>query len=115
MKLDLYNNKGEKTGSVSVSASLFDVPFNEGLVHQALLRQQSNSRSPIAKTKTRAEVRGGGKKPWKQKGTGRARTGSIRNPVWRGGGVIFGPTGTENFEIAMPKKQRRIALCSALS
>jgi len=115
MNLPLYDDSGKNIGNVDVSKNVFDVPFNEGLVHQMLVLQQANGRKTIAKAKTRGEVRGGGRKPHKQKGTGRARSGSIRNPIWRGGGVVFGPTGTENYSKNMPQKQRKIALTSVLS
>ncbi len=115
MKLKIYNTSGEHVGEVEVSKDIFDVEFNKGLVHQALVMQHANGRQVVAKTKTRGEINGGGRKPWKQKGTGRARAGTTRSPVWRGGGIVFGPTGEENFSKAMPKKQRRLALCSALS
>lgn len=115
MKLKIYNTSGEHVGEVEVSKDIFDVEFNQGLVHQALVMQNANGRQVIAKTKTRGEISGGGRKPWKQKGTGRARAGTTRSPVWRGGGVVFGPTGEENFSKAMPRKQRKLALCSALS
>ena len=84
-------------------------------MHQALVRQLANARLATAKTKTRGEVRGGGRKPWRQKGTGRARHGSIREPQWRGGGIVFGPRPDRNYRKAMPRKMRRLALRSALS
>ena len=115
-KIDLYNQKGEKQGEITVSDVIFTAKFNKGLVHQALLRQLSNARPGVyAHTKTKAEVRGGGRKPFRQKGTGKARQGSIRNPHWIGGGVAFGPRNIRNFQKNMPKKQRRQALFSALS
>jgi large subunit ribosomal protein L4 len=115
MKLDVYNQNGEKTGALEVPAKFFEVKFKSGLIHEAYLRQLSNGRVAIAHTKTKAEVRGGGKKPYPQKGTGRARQGSTRNPHYIGGGVAFGPRNTANFEKLMPKKMRRLALFSALS
>jgi len=115
MKIDLYNQKGEKSGSVELSEEVFGVPFNKDLVHQALVRQLANRRVAIAHTKTRAEVRGGGRKPFRQKGTGNARQGTIRAPHMKGGGVVFGPRNDRNFSKDMPKKQRRKALMSALS
>jgi len=115
-KITLYNQQGEKKGDVQVSDVIFGVKFNKDLVHQALVRQQANARvSEITFTKTKAEVRGGGKKPYPQKGTGRARQGSIRNPHWKGGGVAFGPKNNRNYSQMMPKKQRRLAIFSALS
>ena len=95
--------------------TVFEVPFNKDLVHQALIRQLANKRVAIAHTKTRGEVRGGGRKPFRQKGTGNARQGTIRAPHMRGGGVVFGPRNNRNFTKDMPKKQRRKALFSALS
>lgn len=115
-KITLYNQQGEKTGDVQVSDAIFDAKFNQDLIHQALVRQQANARvSEITFTKTKGEVRGGGKKPYPQKGTGRARQGSIRNPHWKGGGVAFGPKNDRNYSQMMPKKQRRLAIFSALS
>jgi len=115
MKIDLYTQQGEKNGQVELPAEIFEVPFNKDLVHQALMRQLSNRRVAIAHTKTKGEVRGGGRKPFRQKGTGNARQGSIRSPHMRGGGVVFGPRSNRNFVKDMPKKQRRRALFSALS
>lgn len=115
-KIVLYNQEGEKKGEVNVSDQIFGAKFNKDLIHQALLRQHSNARlGMIAHTKTKAEVKGGGKKPFRQKGTGRARQGSTRNPHYIGGGVAFGPRNNSNYKKAMPRKQRRIALFSALS
>ncbi len=115
MKLDLYNQNGEKTGTVDAPKEFFEVKFKGGLVHEALLRQLSNGRNAIAHTKTKAEVRGGGRKPYAQKGTGRARQGSTRNPHYIGGGVAFGPRNTANFEMRMPKQMRRMAIFGALT
>ncbi len=115
MKVDLYTQKGEKSGQIDLPKEIFELPFNKDLVHQALLRQLSNRRVAIAHTKTRADVRGGGRKPFKQKGTGNARQGTIRAPHMRGGGVVFGPSKNRNFVKDMPKKQRRKALFCALS
>lgn len=115
MKADLYTQTGEKKGQVELAKEFFEVPYNADLIHQALVRQQANARNPIAHTLTKDEVRGGGRKPYRQKGTGSARQGSRRNPHFKGGGVVFGPRNTRNFEVAMPKKQRRKALFSALS
>ena len=115
-KITLYNQQGEKTGDVQVSDVIFGAKFNEDLIHQALVRQQANARvSEITWTKTKAEVRGGGRKPFQQKGTGRARQGSTRNPHWKGGGVAFGPKNDRNYTQMMPRKQRRLAMFSALS
>ncbi|HMR01149.1 MAG TPA: 50S ribosomal protein L4 [Candidatus Gracilibacteria bacterium] len=115
-KVALYNQKGDKKGDVTVSDAIFAAKFNEDLIHQALVRQLANARlGMIAHTKTRAEVRGGGRKPFRQKGTGRARQGSTRSPQQIGGGVAHGPRNNRNFKKDMPKKQRRLALFSALS
>lgn len=115
MKADLYTQTGEKKGQVELAKEFFEVPFNADLIHQALLRQHANARNPIAHVKQRGEVNGGGRKPYRQKGTGSARQGSRRSPNYKGGGVVFGPRNTRNFEVDMPKKQRRKALFSALS
>ena len=115
MKVDLFKQSGEKSGSLELPKEIFEVDYNEELIHQALVRQLANKRVAIAHTKTRGEVRGGGRKPFKQKGTGNARQGSTRSPNLRGGGVVFGPRNNRNFEKDMPKKQRRKALFSALS
>lgn len=115
MKADLYTQTGEKKGQVELKKEFFEIPYNEDLIHQALVRQQANARTLVAHTKQRAEVRGGGRKPYRQKGTGYARQGSRRSPHFKGGGVVFGPRNTRNFKVDMPKKQRRKALFSALS
>ncbi|MFA7141899.1 MAG: 50S ribosomal protein L4 [Candidatus Paceibacterota bacterium] len=98
-----------------LNKSIFEVPLNPNLVHQIATSQMSNKRQVIAHTKTRAEVSGGGRKPWRQKGTGRARHGSIRSPLWVGGGVTFGPTKDRNFKKDVPKKMKRKALFMVLS
>lgn len=115
MKMDVYNQEGKKVGSSDLSKKVFDVKINKPLIHRLLVLQQANSRYNLAKVKTRSDVRGGGRKPFRQKGTGRARQGTIRAPHMKGGGVVFGPAGNANFHLSMPKKQRRIALFSALS
>lgn len=115
IKVPVYNSKGEKTGDIALNETIFGAKVNTGLVHRALLLQQANARRPIAHTKTRGEIRGGGKKPWRQKGTGRARQGSIRGPHWKGGGVAFGPRSNRNYTLMMPQKERRKALFCALS
>jgi large subunit ribosomal protein L4 len=115
MKIDLYTQSGDKKGTVDVSDAMFKVVVNDELIRIAVIRQLANRRQPNAHVKTRAEVRGGGKKPWRQKGTGRARFGSSRNPIWRGGGIAFGPRNVRNFSLEMPKKARRLALYSCLS
>lgn len=115
MKIEIYNQKGEVAKSMDLPKEVFEIEMREELVHQALIRQLSNSRAPIAHTKTKGEVKGGGRKPFRQKGTGNARQGSITNPHFIGGGVAFGPRNTRNFELDMPKKQRRKALLMVLS
>lgn len=116
LHVDLYNQTGEKKGTVNVSEQIFGVKFNKDLVHQGLVRQMANARlGMIAHTLTKSEVRGGGRKPFRQKGTGNARQGSIRNPHYPGGGIAFGPRNNRNYSKTMPKKQRRLALFSALS
>jgi large subunit ribosomal protein L4 len=105
---------GEEVGQIQLEDTVFAAPINRGLMHQALVRQLSNARTGTHKTKSRSEVRGGGRKPWRQKGTGRARHGSIRSPIWVGGGTAFGPT-PRKYTKKMPKKMRRAALRSALS
>jgi len=115
MKIDVYNQKGEKAGSLELPKKIFDVPFNADLLHQVVVSMQANKRAVIAHAKTRAEVRGGGRKPWRQKGTGRARHGSIRSPIWIGGGVTHGPLKEKNYEKKINKKTKRKAFLVALS
>ncbi|MCW5840062.1 MAG: 50S ribosomal protein L4 [Caldilinea sp.] len=105
---------GKQVGEVELSDAVFAAPINTSVMHQALVRQLSNARLGTHDTKVRSEVRGGGKKPWRQKGTGRARQGSTRAPNWVGGGTVFGPT-PRKYTKAMPKKMQRLALRSALS
>lgn len=114
-KVALYNQQGEQVGEVELPDAIFAVKVNEAAMHQAVLAYLANQRLATAKTKTRTEVRGGGRKPWRQKGTGRARHGSIRSPIWRGGGITFGPDGRRNYKQTMPKKLRRLAIKSALT
>jgi large subunit ribosomal protein L4 len=114
VKADVYNQKGEITGSTNLPKEIFEVNFNSDLVHQVAISFMANKRQTLAHTKTRGEVRGGGKKPWKQKGTGRARHGSNRSPIWRGGGITFGPRTDKVFEREIPKKMRRKALLMVL-
>ncbi len=115
MKVDIYNQEGEKIGEMELSPEIFNVEFNPDLVHQVVISQMSNKRKPIAHTKDRGEVRGGGKKPWPQKGLGRARHGSIRSPIFKGGGVVFGPRKDKIFKKKIPKKMKRKALFMILS
>jgi large subunit ribosomal protein L4 len=114
MQLVMKNMAGEQVGEIELSEAVFGAPVNRGLMHQALLRQLANARLGTHKTKTRAEVRGGGRKPWKQKGTGRARAGSITAPTFVGGGTVFGPT-PRKYTQKMPQKMRQAALRSALT
>jgi len=114
-KIDLYKQTGEKAGELTLPKEIFEVEFNGDLIHQALIMQLANQRPATAHTKTRGEVNGGGRKPYKQKGTGNARQGSIRSPHFKGGGRVFGPRNVRNFSKMMPKSQRRQALFSALS
>lgn len=113
-KAALFNAEGVKVGDVDLRDDIFGVPVNEHVLHQAVVRHLANQRAGTAATKTRGQVQGTGRKPWRQKGTGRARVGSIRSPLWRGGGVIFGPQ-PRSYQQAMPRKMRRLALKSALS
>ncbi len=114
MLATVYNTAGEAVGEYELQDYIFGIKPNRGVMHQALERQLANARQGTHKTKTRGEVRGGGKKPWRQKGTGRARHGSIRSPIWVGGGTVFGPR-PRKYEKRMPRKMRRLALRSALS
>ena len=114
MELQLQDIKGRVVGEVPVSRTLFGAPFNADLVHQALVMYQLNSRQGTHKVKVRSEVSGGGAKPWRQKHTGRARHGSIRSPIWRGGGVTFGPH-PRSYRRDMPKRMRHLALRCVLS
>lgn len=114
-KVALYNQEGAIVGELNLAPSLFEVKVNPTLVHQAVVFQQANAREVIAHTKGRGEVRGGGKKPWKQKHTGRARHGSTRSPIWVGGGITFGPTKERNFAKKMNRSAKRAALAMTLS
>jgi large subunit ribosomal protein L4 len=115
MKVPLRDMVGKAVDEIELRDDIFGITPNQSVMHQALVRQLANARLATAKTKTRAEGRGGGRKPWRQKGTGRARHGSIREPQWRGGGIVFGPRPGRNYRKAMPRKMRRLALRSALS
>ncbi len=115
MKADLHNMNGKKAGEIDLPDHIFGVEVNNDLLHQVLRAQMLNRRQGSAHTKDRSEVRGGGKKPWRQKGTGRARHGSRRSPIWIGGGVTFGPRNDRNYKKAINKKARRKALFMAIS
>ena len=114
MQVPLYNQAGQQIGTTELSDKIFAVQPNKSVMHQALVRQLANARQGTSDTKTRAEVAGGGVKPWRQKGTGRARQGSTRSPQFRHGGIVFGPT-PRKYDQKMPLKMRRLALRSALS
>jgi len=114
MDIDVYNTAGEVVGSTSLDESVWNIEPNIAVMHQALLMQQANQRQGTHSTKTRGEVRGGGRKPWRQKGTGRARQGSTRSPQWVGGGVVWGPH-PRKYTQRMPKKMRHLAVRCALS
>jgi len=115
LRRKVYNQDGQEIEELELSEEIFGLKLNKDLIHQAVVAQMANSREAIAHVKDRSEVRGGGKKPWRQKGTGRARHGSIRSPIWRGGGVTFGPTKERNFSKKINKKMRQKALLMVLS
>ena len=115
MKVTVYNQEGKEVGTTLLPKEIFGLKINLDLVHQVVVSQMANRRRVLAHAKGRAEVRGGGRKPWRQKGTGRARVGSIRSPLWRGGGVTFGPTKERVFKKKINKKMRKIAFFMALS
>ena len=115
MEATIYNTKGEKVGTTQLSEKVFGLPWNGVLVGQVLTAEQARKRRNTAHTKGRGEVAGGGRKPWRQKGTGRARHGSIRSPLWTGGGVTHGPTSERIYEKKVNKKMRRNAVCTVLS
>ena len=115
MKIDLFNSDGKVVGDVALPKEIFEVAFNADLVHQVATSLNANKRQISAHTKNRGEVRGGGKKPWRQKGTGRARVGSNRSPIWKGGGITHGPRNDRIFAVEIPKKMRRKALLMVLS
>jgi len=115
MTIDVYTATGTKKGTLTLSSLLFEAPINEGLMHQALLRQQGNRRPPVAHVKSRGEIQGSTRKLFSQKGTGRARRGSVRSPLLRGGSKAFGPRKNANFKKDMPRTMRRRALASCLS
>ncbi len=115
MKIDLYNQDGKIIGQAELPKEIFDVKVVPDLLHQVVVSQMSNRRQGTAHAKGRGEVRGGGRKPWRQKGTGRARAGSTRSPIWKGGGVTFGPLKDKVYKKIVPKKMKRAALFMALS
>jgi large subunit ribosomal protein L4 len=115
MKLNIYNQAGGANGQKDVTDAIFAVKVNSALINEAVTAQMANERQVLAHTKTRSEVRGGGKKPWRQKGTGRARAGSSRSPLWVGGGIIFGPNSDRNFSKKINKKAKRKAMFMVLS
>ncbi len=112
--IDVFNIAGEKVSEIQLDEAVFGCEVKPHLLHDVVVWQRANRRAATAKTKSRSEVSGGGKKPWRQKGTGRARAGTNRSPLWRHGGVVFGPNN-RSYAMDLPKKVRRQALCSALS
>ncbi|HDZ84971.1 MAG TPA: 50S ribosomal protein L4 [Candidatus Moranbacteria bacterium] len=114
-KVAVHNLTGKKMGDISLSESVFGLPSNNSLLHQVYVALSAGKRKVIAHTKGRSDRKGSGKKPWKQKGTGRARTGSVKNPIWRKGGVTFGPTKNRNFKRDINKKMRQKGIMIALS
>lgn len=115
MKISVYNQKAEVVGEIDLNDKIFGVKTSQHLLAESVRIQASNARKGLANTKTRGEVSGGGKKPWKQKGTGRARAGSTRSPIWRHGGVTFGPTSDRNWSLKINKKAKTKALFMSLS
>jgi large subunit ribosomal protein L4 len=115
MNYEVFDQSGKKIDEILLPKEIFGVRVDPDLIHQVAVSQMANRRRVIAHTKGRGEVRGGGKKPWRQKGTGRARHGSIRSPLWKGGGVTFGPTKEKVFKKKIPKKMKRLALFMVLS
>lgn len=115
MEATIYNTQGKEAGKLTLPETVFGLPWNADLVHQVVVSMESSARQGTAHTKTRGEVRGGGKKPWKQKGTGRARHGSSRSPIWVGGGVAHGPRNDKNYDRKVNKKMKAKALYTILS
>lgn len=114
-QISVYNEQGKEQGTIELADAVFAVPVKNDVVHQVYVALESNARERLAHVKDRSEVRGGGKKPWKQKGTGRARHGSTRSPIWSGGGVTFGPTNERNFKKQINKKMSRLAMRMCVS
>lgn len=115
METIIYNIQGKESGKIALPESIFALPWNADLVHQVVVSEESSRRDPVAHTKDRGEVRGGGKKPWKQKGTGRARHGSTRSPIWVGGGVAHGPRKEKNYDRKVNRKMKAKALFTILA
>ena len=115
MKISVYNLEAKKTGDIELKDEIFNIAIKPEIVHQVFVSHASNQRQAIAHSKDKSEVRGGGRKPWKQKGTGRARHGSIRSPLWVGGGVTFGPRNDRNYQTKINKKVKRLALKMVLT
>lgn len=113
-EIEVYNIKGQPVGKIELDKGIFNGEVNEPILHQVVRMYEANQRQGTASTKTRSDVSGGGKKPWKQKGTGRARAGTIRSPLWRGGGIVFGPH-PRDYSYSVPKSVKRLALISSLN
>ncbi|MFH1838274.1 MAG: 50S ribosomal protein L4 [Candidatus Kuenenbacteria bacterium] len=114
-KITVYNQEGNEVGKQELNPAIFDIKIKPEVIHQVVVAQMANARQVLAHTKTRGEVRGGGRKPWKQKGTGRARAGTIRSPLWKGGGIVFGPRKERNFSQKINIKMKRKALFMVLT
>ncbi len=115
MKITIYTKEGKEKGAIEAPESIFGLKWNSDLVQQVVMSMESSARTPVAHTKDRSDVRGGGRKPWQQKGTGRSRHGSKRSPIWKGGGVTFGPSNERNFDRKINKKMKAKALFTILS